>query len=50
MTASPLVLDRADTVAYLEDGRVVATGRHRELLRNPAYRLTVTRGEEEEAA
>ena len=50
MTASPLVLDRADVVAYLEDGRVVATGRHRELLGNPSYRLTVTRGEEEEAA
>jgi ABC-type multidrug transport system fused ATPase/permease subunit len=50
MTASPLVLDRADAVAYLEDGRVVAAGRHRELLGNPSYRLTVTRGEEEEAA
>jgi ABC-type multidrug transport system fused ATPase/permease subunit len=50
MTASPLVLDRADAVAYLEDGRIVAAGGHRELLRNPAYRLTVTRGEEEEAA
>jgi ABC-type multidrug transport system fused ATPase/permease subunit len=51
MTASPLVLDRADTVAYVEGGRVVAVGLHRELLRqHPAYRLTVTRGEEEEAA
>ena len=51
MTASPLVLDRADTVAYLEHGRVVAVGAHRELLqRHPAYRRTVTRGEEEEAA
>jgi ABC-type multidrug transport system fused ATPase/permease subunit len=51
MTASPLVLDRADTVAYVEGGRVVAVGAHRELLRqHPAYRLTVTRGEEEEAA
>ena len=51
MTASPLVLDRADTVAFLEDGRVAAVGGHRELLRrNAAYRLTVTRSEEEEAA
>ena len=51
MTASPLVLDRADTVAYVEDGRVVAVGLHRELLRqHPGYRLTVTRGEEDEAA
>ena len=50
MTASPLVLDRADEVVYVEHGRVVASGGHRELLRNPAYRLTVTRGEEEEAA
>ena len=51
MTASPLVLDRADAVAYLEDGRVVAAGRHRELLRaTRPTGSTVTRGEEEEAA
>jgi ABC-type multidrug transport system fused ATPase/permease subunit len=48
MTASPLVLDQADRVLFLEDGRVTATGRHRELLDTvPAYRDTVTRGEEE---
>ena len=51
VTASPLVLDRADVVAFLTDGRVTATGVHRELLReSPDYRLTVTRGEEEDAA
>ncbi len=51
VTASPLVLDRADAVAFLTDGRVAATGVHRELLReSPDYRLTVTRGEEEDAA
>jgi ABC-type multidrug transport system fused ATPase/permease subunit len=44
MTASPLVLDQADRVVFLEDGRVVATGTHRELLRSsPAYRFSVTR-------
>ena len=45
---SPLVLDQADRVLFLEDGRVAATGRHRELLDTvPAYRDTVTRGEED---
>ncbi|MBI1378459.1 MAG: ATP-binding cassette domain-containing protein [Frankiales bacterium] len=44
LTSSPLVLDRADRVALVLDGRVVATGRHRELLRDdPAYRAVVTR-------
>ena len=33
VTTSPLVLDRADRVVLLEGGRVVAEGRHRELLR-----------------
>jgi ABC-type multidrug transport system fused ATPase/permease subunit len=47
VTTSPLVLDRADRVVYIEDGRVVAVGRHRELLKTRAdYRDTVTRGEE----
>jgi ABC-type multidrug transport system fused ATPase/permease subunit len=47
-TASPLVLDRADVVAWLEDGRVVAEGTHRTLLSDvPAYVETVTRGEED---
>jgi ABC-type multidrug transport system fused ATPase/permease subunit len=45
-TTSPLLLDRADTVALLHEGRVVATGTHRELLHDSAtYRLVVTRGE-----
>ena len=44
MTASPLVLDHADRVVLIADGRVAATGTHRELLRsNPAYRFAVTR-------
>jgi ABC-type multidrug transport system fused ATPase/permease subunit len=43
-TSSPLMLDEADVVAFLVDGRVVATGTHRELLdTDPAYRATVTR-------
>ena len=34
VTASPLVLDRADRVVLVDDGRVaVAEGTHRELLR-----------------
>ena len=46
-TANPLLLDRADQVAFLLDGRVVATGRHRDLLHTaPGYRDVVTRGED----
>jgi ABC-type multidrug transport system fused ATPase/permease subunit len=46
-TASPLVLDRCDEVAFLVAGRVVATGRHRDLLvDHPGYRETVIRGAE----
>jgi ABC-type multidrug transport system fused ATPase/permease subunit len=46
-TTSPLLLDRADVVALLIDGRVVATGTHHELLRTqPRYRHTVIRGED----
>jgi ABC-type multidrug transport system fused ATPase/permease subunit len=46
-TTSPLVLDRADRVAFVADGRVVADGTHRELLRtNPDYRRVVAREEE----
>lgn len=46
-TSSPLLLDRADEVVLLEGGRVRATGRHRDLLRDcPAYRAVVTREEE----
>ncbi len=45
-TISPLVLDRADTVYYLVDGTVAATGEHHDLLRDaPGYRRLVSRGE-----
>jgi ABC-type multidrug transport system fused ATPase/permease subunit len=48
MTTSPLVLDRVDTVAFLDEGMVAATGTHRELLdTSPGYRALVTRGEDE---
>ncbi|MFJ5677153.1 ABC transporter transmembrane domain-containing protein [Streptomyces sp. NPDC093097] len=48
-TTSPLVLDRADTVYYLADGRVAAVGSHRELLGTEAgYRRLVARGTGEE--
>src|SRR4051794_8252178 len=48
VTTSPLLLDQADTVVYVEDGRVITEGGHRELLRdNAGYRSTVTRGEDE---
>lgn len=47
-TTSPLVLDRADTVYYLVDGKVAATGGHRELLEaEPGYRALVARDAEE---
>jgi ABC-type multidrug transport system fused ATPase/permease subunit len=47
VTTSPLVLDQADRVVLIKDGRVVAEGGHRELLRSRSdYRETVTRGEE----
>jgi ABC-type multidrug transport system fused ATPase/permease subunit len=47
-TTSPLVLDLADRVVLVRDGRVVDEGPHRELLRRSAeYRDVVTRGEEE---
>jgi len=46
-TTSPLVLDRADRVAFVAGGRVVASGTHRELLRSSrAYAATVTREED----
>jgi ABC-type multidrug transport system fused ATPase/permease subunit len=48
MTASPLLLDQTDHVAFLQGGRVVAEGTHRELLgRSRAYRRAVIRGEDE---
>ncbi|HEV2635425.1 MAG TPA: ABC transporter ATP-binding protein [Actinocrinis sp.] len=46
-TSSPLLLDRADSVSYLEAGVVVASGTHRDLLDDcAAYRAVVTRGED----
>ncbi|AUG81514.1 ABC transporter [Kitasatospora sp. MMS16-BH015] len=43
---SPLLLDQADTVQYLVDGKVAATGSHRELLRDhPGYQALVARTE-----
>ncbi|MER7776578.1 ABC transporter ATP-binding protein [Streptomyces sp. NPDC096191] len=46
-STSPLVLDRADTVVYLVDGKAAATGVHRELLTTePGYRALVARDEE----
>ena len=46
LTSSPLMLDRADRVALVVDGRVTATGQHRALLReDPQYRAVVTREE-----
>jgi ABC-type multidrug transport system fused ATPase/permease subunit len=49
MTSSPLMLARADLVAFVEDGVVVARGTHAELLGgHPAYRSMVTREEPEE--
>ncbi len=46
VSTSPLVLDQADTVVLVADGRVQASGSHRELLRtSPDYHDVVTRGE-----
>jgi ABC-type multidrug transport system fused ATPase/permease subunit len=46
VTTSPLLLDHADHVAYLEGGRVRAEGTHRDLLsEEPRYAATVTREE-----
>jgi ABC-type multidrug transport system fused ATPase/permease subunit len=48
-TTSPLVLDHADEVAFVDDGKVVAVGAHRDLLATtPRYCATVTREEEDE--
>ncbi|MBZ5740157.1 ABC transporter ATP-binding protein [Nocardioides mangrovi] len=49
-STSPLMLDTADVVAFLEGGRVVATGTHAELLASSAaYRRVVTRETDLEA-
>ncbi|MEV8630156.1 ABC transporter ATP-binding protein [Streptosporangium sp. NPDC051023] len=46
-TTSPLVLDRADHVIYVEEGLLRAQGTHRDLLAAyPGYRAVVTRGED----
>ncbi|MGH3505940.1 MAG: ABC transporter ATP-binding protein [Nocardioidaceae bacterium] len=47
-TASPLLLDRADQVALMQRGQVVAVGRHRDLMEDERYRRIVARGEEED--
>lgn len=47
-TTSPLLLDRAHRVAFVEEGRTVAVGTHRDLLATePRYAAVVTRGEDE---
>ncbi|MEU8684483.1 ABC transporter ATP-binding protein [Streptomyces sp. NPDC048611] len=49
LTSSPLLLDRAEQVVFLQDGKAVATATHRELLHShPAYRAVVTRDTEPE--
>lgn len=46
LTGSPLMLDRADEVVLIDSERVLAHGRHHDLLSSsPAYRATVTREE-----
>ncbi|MGW0436129.1 ABC transporter ATP-binding protein [Micromonospora sp. NPDC003197] len=46
-TTSPLLLNRADRVVFLEDGKVVGEGTHQELLANePRYAATVNRTDE----
>jgi putative ABC transport system ATP-binding protein len=51
LTSSPLLLDRADRVAFVHEGEVVAVGSHRELTgTEPRYRAVVTRETDEEAA
>jgi ABC-type multidrug transport system fused ATPase/permease subunit len=51
LTSSPLLLDRVDEVIFVAAGRVVAVGKHRELLdTDRQYRRTVTRQTEEEEA
>ncbi|WP_144121807.1 ABC transporter ATP-binding protein [Catellatospora sichuanensis] len=43
-TTSPLLLDQADHVVFVDDGKVIAEGTHRELLTSePRYRAVVTR-------
>ncbi|MFE2224927.1 ABC transporter transmembrane domain-containing protein [Streptomyces kronopolitis] len=50
-TSSPLLLDRADEVVFLQDGTVAARATHRELLHlHPAYRAVATRAPDPEPA
>ncbi|WP_441249559.1 ABC transporter ATP-binding protein [Kitasatospora sp. McL0602] len=50
-STSPVLLERADTVCYLADGRQVAAAPHRELLAaEPGYRALVARGDSEPTA
>ncbi|KUN06142.1 ABC transporter permease [Streptomyces yokosukanensis] len=50
-TSSPLLLDRADQVALVHEGEVVAVGAHRELIDgDPRYRAVVTRETDDELA
>ncbi|MEU7165824.1 ABC transporter ATP-binding protein [Streptomyces morookaense] len=49
-TSSPLLLDRADRVVFVRDGRVAAVGAHSELLcRDRVYHAVVTRQTDEES-
>ncbi|MEV7972512.1 ABC transporter ATP-binding protein [Cellulomonas sp. NPDC089187] len=49
VSASPLVLDRVDEVALVQDGRVVATGSHRQLMTDHrAYRRVVSRSDDDQ--
>jgi ABC-type multidrug transport system fused ATPase/permease subunit len=51
VSSSPLVLDVADEVVFLEDGRVAARGEHHHLMTTDArYRRVVTREEAEDVA
>ncbi|MGY6019065.1 ABC transporter ATP-binding protein [Streptomyces spinosirectus] len=50
-TSSPLLLDHADRVVLVHEGKVAAVGVHHELVRTePRYRAVVTRETDEEAA
>ena len=50
-STSPLMLDAADVVAFLDGGRIAAVGTHGELLdTSPAYRRVVTRENEPDLA
>ncbi|MEV4191357.1 ABC transporter ATP-binding protein, partial [Streptomyces toxytricini] len=42
-TTSPIVLESADSVVFVKDGKAVAEGPHRALLADPDYRAVVTR-------